>query len=105
MHGSRSKIPSKNLSGSVARRDLIPALKSYFPLLFLEWNFFVWYIWMLGKYLIFFKISKYFDNGIYTHASDIHKHCKNTVSSFVPPTFPVVVMFTFPEELIEKTMI
>jgi hypothetical protein len=27
MHGSRSKIPSKNISsGSVARRDLIPAL-------------------------------------------------------------------------------
>jgi hypothetical protein len=28
MHGSRSKIPSKKISsGSVARRDLIPALK------------------------------------------------------------------------------
>jgi hypothetical protein len=27
MHGSRSKIPSKILSGSVARRDLIPVLK------------------------------------------------------------------------------
>jgi hypothetical protein len=28
MHGSRSKIPGKNISsGNVARRDLIPALK------------------------------------------------------------------------------
>jgi hypothetical protein len=27
MHGSRSKIPVKISSGSVARRDLIPALK------------------------------------------------------------------------------
>jgi hypothetical protein len=27
MHGSGSKIPVKILSGSVARRDLIPALK------------------------------------------------------------------------------
>jgi hypothetical protein len=28
MHGSRRKIPSKKISlGSVARRDLIPALK------------------------------------------------------------------------------
>jgi hypothetical protein len=30
MHGSRSKIPSKNFSScSVERRDLIPALKGY----------------------------------------------------------------------------
>jgi hypothetical protein len=27
MHGLRSKIPVQNSSGSVARRDLIPALK------------------------------------------------------------------------------
>jgi hypothetical protein len=27
MHGSRSKIPSKKSSGSIAQRHLIPALK------------------------------------------------------------------------------
>jgi hypothetical protein len=30
MHGSRRKIPSKKISsGSIAQRDLIPALKGY----------------------------------------------------------------------------
>jgi hypothetical protein len=28
-HGSRSKVPVKNFSGSVVRRDLIPVLKCY----------------------------------------------------------------------------
>jgi len=45
---------------------------------------------------VIFIISMYFDSGIYTRASDKHKHCQNTVSSFVPPRAPVVVLFTFP---------
>jgi hypothetical protein len=48
-----------------------------------------------GDVFVIFIISKYFDSGIYTRAYDKHRHGKNTVSSFVLPRVPIVVIFTF----------
>ena len=39
---------------------------------------------------VIFIIFTCFDSGIYTRASDKHKHCRNTVSSFVDSTWNVM---------------